>query len=468
MRIFSKSGPVGYRYTPLSIYLVLLAIIVLSIALRFYKLGEWGFWGDEMFTVGGREDGFNYSLFRVSLSMSLIQLLVAEWGITEWTARLVPALFGIISVPVLYFLVKNMFDAETGLVSALLLTVSTWHIYWSQNARFYVALILFYTIALLIFYLGLEKDRIWYLVVSLLFLGLAAKERLLALFYVPVIISYVALLWLLPFEKPPGFRWRNFMVFFLPGLVGALFFAGPYLQNLSGWMEGFGYVNNNPIWLGAVSVYYIGLPVAIAATLGAFYFLAKKNRAVLLLALSAVLPLILLMVISLFHYTASRYASITLTSWIILAALAAVELIRQSQGRLKILAAGLLILLVAGPLGENLLYYRYQNGNRDDWKSAFELIKTEMQPGDLTVSVNPELADFYMQEQTYSFADLDFEALPDKQQRIWFVEDTVAIETTGAHSWLNDNAWLIGNFDVQAQAQSFSMRVYLYDPTHKK
>lgn len=468
MIISIKRNLAGHQITPAVNSLALAVIIVVAVVLRFYKLGDWSFWGDEMFTVGGREDGFNYSLFRRSLSMSLIQLLVAKWGTTEWNARFIPALIGVVSVPVLYVLVKRIFDARVGLVSSLLLTVSTWHIYWSQNARFYVALLLFYTIALFFFYLGLEKNRIWYFVVALSFLGLATKERLLALFFVPVIASYLALLWVLPFEKPPGLRWRNLLIFLLPGLVGALFFAGPYLRNLPGWMEGFGCVNNNPIWLGAVSAYYIGVPTIITATLGALYFLMSKNRAVLLLSLGAVFPLIILMGLSVFHYTASRYAFITLTSWIILAALATVELISQSRGRQKILAAGLLMLLVAGYLGEDLLYYRYQNGNRDNWKGAFALIKAEKEAGDLTVSVNPELADFYMQESTVSLYDVDLEGLKSEQQRIWFVEDRIALETTGAHAWLVDHAWLIGNLDIQAQAQNFRMRVYLYDPGHKK
>ena len=38
--------------------------MLIAAALRFYKLGEWSFWQDEVFTIGGREDGFNYNIFR--------------------------------------------------------------------------------------------------------------------------------------------------------------------------------------------------------------------------------------------------------------------------------------------------------------------------------------------------------------------------------------------------------------------
>ena len=64
----------------ISQYVVLTTVVVIAAILRFHNLGEWSFWGDEMFTVGGREDGFNYSLLRESISLLLIQATVDHWG----------------------------------------------------------------------------------------------------------------------------------------------------------------------------------------------------------------------------------------------------------------------------------------------------------------------------------------------------------------------------------------------------
>ncbi|HNB54746.1 MAG TPA: hypothetical protein PK530_22550, partial [Anaerolineales bacterium] len=75
----------------------LLAIALAGAFLRVYRLGEWSFWGDEMFTVNGREDGFNYNLLRQSLSVFLIQTVTKVWGVTEWNARLVPAIIGFLT-----------------------------------------------------------------------------------------------------------------------------------------------------------------------------------------------------------------------------------------------------------------------------------------------------------------------------------------------------------------------------------
>jgi len=446
-------------------YLLLAIITLIAAALRFYKLGEWSFWGDEVFTVGGREDGFNYNIARQSVSLTLIQSTVSLLGTSEWSARLVPALIGVVSIPILYFLIRKMFSPTVGLVAVLLLAVSPWHLYWSQNARFYTALLLFYTLGLILFYFGIEEDRPWYLLVSLILLGLAIKERLIALFFIPVALGYLVLLRILPFEKPPGLRWRNLAVFFLPALILGSFFVGPYVLNLSGWLAGFGYANNSPFWILAGVVYYVGIPVICMGALGALYLLSKKNRASLLLSLGALVPLLTIMGISFFHYTANRFVFISLTSWIVLASLAAMELLFQAQKSVKILAVGALILLLLHPLGEDVLYYQYQNGNRENGKAAFDLVREQREDGDLVVAPNTELGDYYLQDETIGWGSLDLARIEETGDRVWFVEDMVAQEESpSVHDWLEKNAQLVANLDVHVQARNFKMRVYLYEP----
>jgi len=192
-------------------YSILAFIVIVAAGLRFYRLGEWSFWGDEVFSLSSKVDGFIQST-----SVSLIQATTAALGTNEWSARLAPAFIGILSIPVLYFPIRQVSGVGTALIAASLLAVSTWHLYWSQNARFYVLLLILYTLALLTFYLGIENDKPWFIVASLILFGLAAKERLLALFFVPVALSYIVLLKILPFEKPAGYRLTNLAIFFLP------------------------------------------------------------------------------------------------------------------------------------------------------------------------------------------------------------------------------------------------------------
>ncbi|MCZ7570675.1 MAG: glycosyltransferase family 39 protein [Ardenticatenaceae bacterium] len=447
-------------------YVLLASITVLAAALRFYKLGIWSFWQDELSSVMGVRDGFNEDIIRQSLSLTLIRMTVAFLGTSEWNARLVPALIGIITIPALYFPTRKMFGSTIALVSILLLAVSPWHLYWSQNARFYSFLLLLYALALFAFYFGIEEDRPQYLLISLFLLGLAARERLLVLFFIPVVLSYLVLLRVLPFEKPAGFRVRNMSIFFLPAFILALFFTFPYLRSVSGWMIGFGRVNNNPLWLLSGVVYYVRIPIMVMAAMGTIYLLARKDRVALFLSLSAMIPFLTIMVLSMFQYTANRYIFISLPSWIILASLAAVEIFRKSQENTRILAVGVLVFLVLDPLGEDVLYYQYQNGNRDNWKAAFALVRQQKKEGELVVSNSRLLANYYMREKTETMEEFDLSRVKETQERIWFVEDmTVASLRPDMHRWIQKNAQLVANLDVHVHARNFEMRVYSYDPS---
>ncbi|MBX3001859.1 MAG: glycosyltransferase family 39 protein [Caldilineaceae bacterium] len=447
------------------LYALIALITMTAGVLRFYKLGAWSFWGDEMLTVIDVPDGFNFSWIRQSLAISLIQIAINGLGTSEWSARLIPALIGMASVPLLYYPTRRIFGRPVALAAILFLALSPWHLYWSQNARFYTLLLLFYTLALLTFYIGLEEDRPLYLVASLIFLGLAARERLVALVFVPVLFSYLTLLYLLPLGRPRGLRWRNLAIFGIPIAVVGLFFAGPYLSSLSGWMAGFGRINNNPFWLLAGFVYYIGIGTVCVAFVGALGLLLRRDRAGLLLALNTALPILLLMGISLFHYTANRYAFISLYSALILAAWAVVFLIQSTPNSTRVLAVAVLIYLLASPLSQNLLYFRYQNGNRDDWRAAVAVVQQHKHEGDLVFGAHPDLTSYYLGEPAQALHKLDLDKVKSAENRIWLIQDmNVAEVRPDIEAWLQREPLLISVHDVNVQARNFKMRVYLYEP----
>jgi hypothetical protein len=341
-------------------------------------------------------------------------------------------------------------------------------LYWSQNARFYTPLLLFYFLSLFFFYLGLEGDKPWYLILCLFFLGLAVKERLLALFFLPVVLVYVIFIYVFSYEQPKGWRFRNVAIFLLPGLLGGIFFTRPYLLDLPGWFSGFGFANNSPLWLAGGFVFYVGLPVICLGSLGGIYLVMRKNRAGLLLSVSAIVPLLLLMAVSTFHYTANRYAFISLASWLILAAVSLTTLIRRTFGSARMLAFGALLILVISPLGEDALYYQYQNGNRENWKAAFAYIREHRQPGDLVASDKPAIADYYLGTPSIAYDRENFDETEVQGQRIWFVEDIASIgRFPELHTWISENAQLVSVHDVYFQARNFTIRVYLHEPNFR-
>jgi len=438
-------------------YCSLGVITIAAALLRFLRLGEWSFWGDEIFSLGNRSDGFVEST-----TVQLIHLTTSILGTSEWSARLVPALIGTLSVPILYFPAKRMLGVRVALLAAVLLAISPWHLYWSQNARFYVLLLLFHTLALLTFFLGLEEDKPVFILLSLVFFAMAAKERLLAFFFLPVAVLYLICLRLFPFEKPAGLRWKNLAIFFAPlGIVGLLF-AFPYLGNIRGWFESFSRVNNNPFWLTGSTFYYIGLPTVLLAAVGGFHFLMKRSRRALFLALGAAVPLIGIVGLSFFHYTANRYIFVALTSWLFLASMAATELVAALHGNQRILAAGVIALLLGSALSENVLYYQYQHGNRDRWREALQIVREEKSPGDLVVVANTGVGNYYLGEEVVGFRQLPQLDL-DQSRQVWLVEDmTVRQLYPEVHEWMEEHTQLVANLDNHFSARVFTMRVYTY------
>jgi mannosyltransferase len=219
--------------------ILLICITALAAGLRIFKLGEWSFWIDEIFTINRAMT--QYSNFEsivlnlppnaiwVPISVLLSSPVLQTFGINEWSARLAPALIGIMSIPILYFPIKNILDKWTALIAVSLLAVSPWHIFWSQNARFYTSILLIYTLALFIFYLGFEKDRARYIAIGFLLFYLAMSERIIAIFIVPVVVSYLMILWLIPSIRPKGFNRKNLLIISIPVVLGLFVFVISYL-----------------------------------------------------------------------------------------------------------------------------------------------------------------------------------------------------------------------------------------------
>lgn len=450
-------------------FLLIAGITLLAALLRFYKLGEWSFWGDEIFTLGARADGFGDSLWRRSLARDLIHFTTATLGQTEWNARFIPALVGVITVPVLYFPVRRLMGSATALLASTLLAISTWHIYWSQNARFYTLLLLFYSLALLTFVIGLEEDRPAFLLLSLVFLGLAARERLLALMAVPVIFTYLVSLAILGWEKPRGLRTRNLVLLASSIAVLAALFAGRNLADLSGWMRGFGFLNATPARIVFGTVYYLGPPMVCVATAGALHGLIKRNRLILFFGISAVIPVVLIAIAALFQYSANRYAFVSLTSWVVLAGYAGARLVAETRARPLLLVGGFLSLLIVLPLIEDAIYFQIGNGNREDSRAAIAYVAAHKQHGDLVFATVPDLVTYYLGERATAFAETDLRTLATQEppRRAWILLDkNAAAAYPDSYAWALAHAWPKANFDVPRFDGSLTMQVWLHDPAH--
>ena len=463
-------------------YVWLFLITLLAAALRFYKLGTWSFWIDEIFTINHALAHFsspelilenipparNWFPISVILTARVLNLL----DVSELNARLVAVFLGIFTVPVLFFIARKIFNKGVALIAVLLFAFSTWHIEWSQNARFYTALLLFYILALTIYYFAIEKDRPFYIVIFMFLLYLAASERFFAVFIIPVVLSYLLLLKILPFEKPPGLRTRNIFLTILPVLVAILIEIVSYIADgtfrfLGGFDWFFLYQLYDPLRLLSFIGFDIGVPLLCFSTFSGIYLIYKKSRPGLLLMINAVVPIIFLLVLNPFVFTKPRYIFMTLPSWIILGAVGIREIFNEVKSRGKILALGLLFILLADSASSNLLYYQVNNGNRNDWKGAFSIVNQNRIEGDEVVTSWPQWEGFYWDKAIVVWESLTPETVVSSGKRYWFILDEEIIwGNMEMKAWIEQNAELKDVLYLRREDEYY-LKIYLYDPAPK-
>jgi mannosyltransferase len=122
-------------------------ILTLTIALRLFRISANSLWFDETFSwLVARHSAWIILTQRLEPFLPpLYHFLLHFWiwlGESEAILRSFSAICGIITIPVMYALGRELFGPATGLASALLTAVLPFHIYYAQEARPYGLVIL--------------------------------------------------------------------------------------------------------------------------------------------------------------------------------------------------------------------------------------------------------------------------------------------------------------------------------------
>lgn len=153
------------------------ALTVLGLALRFYHLGVESFWFDEADLIAqARAPALQIltSFTQAGANGPLYTLFLHFWiqlaGTGEAQVRVISALFGTATIPLIYIVGRRLQGTGLGLLGAVLLTISPFHIWHSQDAKMYT-LVVFVTLLSTILYLtAIARDtpRWWaaYLLVT--------------------------------------------------------------------------------------------------------------------------------------------------------------------------------------------------------------------------------------------------------------------------------------------------------------
>jgi hypothetical protein len=134
--------------------LLVLAITVVGALLRMFDIGSKGLWLDEAFSVWmGRQPPSEMLswLVRIDQHPPLYYLLLHSWmrlGDDAATVRAFSALASALTIPVVYFLGRRLAGGKVGLLGALILALSPFHVRFAQEARMYALLSLNASLAL--------------------------------------------------------------------------------------------------------------------------------------------------------------------------------------------------------------------------------------------------------------------------------------------------------------------------------
>jgi uncharacterized membrane protein len=375
--------------------------LFVGFALRFYSFDQKSLWMDEIHTFNDSRDDLNgqirfYKENPTFLHPPLFFVLTHifyPFEKPERDLRIIPLIFGILSIPMIYFL-SRLFSPDIALPCTLSLTFMTYHIALSQDGRPY-SLLMFLGMAGTYFFLKhLHTQKKQYLFHA----GLVFSTLFYTSYSSVLFIAFVQMLWFYqPIEenrKPilsSLFVLNGFIVLFcLPWVLFVLInYKGQPLMDAFhiesvGSLQGILYQVFRD-WLP----YSPSMIVAIFLTILSLVFSKSRKNETLLLAI-IILPLGSLFAFCKFlkvtHFIASRYFINFLPLFLILLFLSANSLedkfpAAKSFLRVKMLLA---VFLIASNLAILPLYYRSEKQN---FRDLVAFLKTQLQEGDKIIDL---------------------------------------------------------------------------------
>lgn len=144
-------------------WIVLVAILVLGLFLRTYCLTCESVWLDEGYSVLWAKQPPAEMIEAVSkdvhppLYFLVLHYWIALFGEAEFTIRFLSVMFGFLAIFMMYKVGRLLFDRDSGLLASLILSLSTFHIHFSQELRGYSLMVLL-ALSSMYFFIKLLKE----------------------------------------------------------------------------------------------------------------------------------------------------------------------------------------------------------------------------------------------------------------------------------------------------------------------
>jgi 4-amino-4-deoxy-L-arabinose transferase-like glycosyltransferase len=397
------------RREPAAAFL-LAGLVLLALVLRFWRLGDWNFQATEMFTL---RDSLTPKLTNPRpLSYFLTSYLVGSFRpLDEFGLRLLPAIFGVLAVPVVYLVFRRVAGDRAALISALLVTVSPLQIMYSQLARYWSLVFLLSAIYPYAIYVGVrERSRSW--------LALGCVSAVLAVLAHPVSVLLLgglglylvaglrredlARLW-----SQKAIRWTVTLAL----VLGAVILVVRFVPLLQGWISmhdrsrGSGQFLRPPAPAqGLKQVIYLAnfvesltVPVVLSAIAGIYWLWQGRDRSLARLLTSlAVFQIGFLTLLSLRTSVSTYYLLPSVPLFYLGAGIFIDQLFRVEVPWRHRWLLPALMLAICIAAGAPTLISDARDGRRYDFRSSAHWIAARLAPADIVFSDQPMVTAHYL------------------------------------------------------------------------
>jgi 4-amino-4-deoxy-L-arabinose transferase-like glycosyltransferase len=391
--------------------LVLLAgILILTIVLRFYRLGDWNFEATEMFTLRDsvRPQFHNPRPLGYLLNYFLVRPL---HPLDEFGLRVMSAIVGVLTIPAFYAVARRLTGTRAALFATGFLAVSPLHVFYSQFARYWALVFLFSAVYPYALYLGVRDRRPGMIALGVVTLILAVLSHPVA----AILIGGPALWLLAAYARPhvlreawrrPAFRW---------GVLGAtivvVLLALRLVPLLQGWIRmhdknpGMGQFLLGPKWANGTKqavlmmayLESLTFPVALAAIAGVYLLWRQRDRTLgVYLTSLAVFQLAFIALVSA-RSPVSTYYLVPAAPAFYLAAGVFFDRLCEVDWRLRarwIMPAVITAAFLSA--GLPTLISQYRNGRRYDFRGVAQWLTPQLTAGDVVFSDQPMVLAHYL------------------------------------------------------------------------
>jgi mannosyltransferase len=179
----------------------LLAVSAVGVSLRFCRLGQNSLWTDEIGSLQTASERFwtipqaalGGDAFEPPLYFWLLHLIMAGFGDGEVALRLLSAIAGALTIPLIWLLVWELSrQRQVAMLSATFLALNPLHLWYSQEARPYALMVFFGTAAFLGLARSLREPSLWSWALFIVGSSLAMVTHM-----VGVVVPMIALIWVL-------------------------------------------------------------------------------------------------------------------------------------------------------------------------------------------------------------------------------------------------------------------------------